>query len=105
MYCYINLCLCLLFSVSVLMVAFNSSMIVTTEGDGDFQVCIDIVNGTIGAGLNVPIIYTLQNEASKNTLKDLDQDIHYKKCFIIYMLTTFTEGLYKLQWLVIALAI
>ena len=62
-------CLFLLFLVSVLVVAFNSSMIVTTEGDNNFQACIDIVNGTIDAGLNVSIIYTLQDEASKNILK------------------------------------
>ena len=63
------------------MVAFNSSMIITTEGDNNFQVCIDIVNGTIDAGLNVSIIYTLQDEASKNTHKKGDHDIHTKKCF------------------------
>ena len=62
------------------MFGFNSSMIITTEGDSDFQVCIGIVNGTIGNGWIIPIIYNLQIEASKNILKDLDQDIHYKKC-------------------------
>ena len=74
------MCLCLfsLFSVSVLVVAFNSSMIITTEGDNYFQACIVIVNGSIDVGLNLPIIYTLPDEASKNILKDRSQNIHAK---------------------------
>ena len=64
-------------------------MIITTEGDNNFQVCIDIVNGTIDAGLNVSIIYTFQDEASKIKLKDCDCDIHTKKCFS-YMLASYS---------------
>ena len=58
------------------MVTFNSSMIITAEGDSNLQACIVILNGTIDDGLNLSIIYTLQDEASQNMLWDPDQATH-----------------------------
>ena len=49
-------------------ITYNSSMIVTAEGDRNLQAYIVIVNGTIDGGLNIYIIYTLQDEASQNML-------------------------------------
>ena len=43
-------------------------MIVIAEGDSNLQACIVIVNGTIDGGLNIYILYTLQDEASQNML-------------------------------------
>ena len=52
--------------LAVLSVAFASLMIQTREEDGNFQVCVEIVTGTIADGLTVSIGYTLQDGASKN---------------------------------------
>ena len=52
------------------MVALNLSMTITTEEDNYFQACTYIVNGSIDAGMNLSILYTLPDEASKNILKD-----------------------------------
>ena len=57
-------CICL--PVPVAMVAFNSSLIVTNEGDAGFVVCAGIVSGSIGVDVTVSFNYTLQDEACKN---------------------------------------
>ena len=52
--------------VAVLSVAFTSLMIQTREEDGNFQVCVEIVTGTIADGLTVSIGCTLHDGASKD---------------------------------------
>ena len=54
----------------VLLIAFNSSLVITTEGDDNFLVCIDIVSGSINVGRNVSIRYNLDG-AGKNFFYDL----------------------------------
>ena len=53
------------FFVSVPMVTLNSTTISTNEGDGSFQVCIDVDNQTIKDGQTVSFGYTFQDADSK----------------------------------------
>lgn len=43
------------------MVAFNSTLIRTSEVDGAFQVCVYVVDQTIDDGVTISLGYTLQD--------------------------------------------
>ena len=76
----LSLCLFVCLFFAVLSVAFASLMIQTREGDGNFQVCIEIMTGTIADGLTVSIGYTLQDGASKNLYFKIRLNIFPPNC-------------------------
>lgn len=61
-------------------------MIFVREGDGGFQVCVDIISGSIDLGVTETIGYTLQDAASKNLYLCIKVDNWYLHVYKLPML-------------------